>query len=107
MPIRPPLAAKAFKTSSEIPTPDTALSVSWLATTGARLAAMKLHMHGFGSVRDVDQNSKPVHCGNEFAPALVDPMKVVPRLAALDWRQFAVGEGIEARMRGELNRAQA
>src|SRR5262249_50036528 len=56
----------------------------------------ELHMHGFGSVRDVDQDAQPIHCGNEFSPPLVDPMKVVPWLAALNWRQFTVREGIEA-----------
>jgi len=48
------LPAKALKTSSDMPAPDTALIVSWLATTGARLASISDGAHAQAVERSQD-----------------------------------------------------
>ena len=67
----------------------------------------QLQVHRLGPVRDVDEHAQAVHLLHKRPAAVVDALVVLGLLPALHRRERAVGEGVEAGLRGELHRAQA
>ena len=66
-----------------------------------------LHLRLLGAVGDIDQDAEPVHLGDQGAALVVDAVEMVGVLAALLRCDLRIGEGVEAGLGGELDRAQA
>ncbi len=67
----------------------------------------QLRLNRFGAVGDVDEDAEIIHLRDQLAAVVVDAAEVVRLLAALNGRERAVAERVEAGLRRKLNAPQA